>query len=390
MTIQDLKTRWASKIHGASVNKIKDPYGLIFEAAGNVLLKCDPYETKRIMAIQNAIYTNIYDYVIPSDVKGDAVIDLQPQTPRQPWDGISQSYDQQFDHFKAQNSLVIKNNSGYRTIRISKVTNPVTTVNLANDLTANGTWTTGGNATSLALDTFQKVDPTASLRFNISASGSVAYLQVVNQTAVDLSLLANTGSFFLWAYVPNTTAITSFTLEWGSSTLNFYTAQATTAQDATGFVVGWNLMRFDWSTAVQTGTPVTTAINFIRVQFNYNGTAVPSCRINDITASVGGIYNLVYYSSNLFQDTTGIWKSKPTVDTDIINLSIQSYNLLQYECDFLLAQELQGKDGEFDADFWEKKGQDVYAQYNLLYKSERLKPRVPYYRMKITNHRRRR
>lgn len=379
-TIADVKTRMESKAHGTSLNKLADVYGLIYEAAGNLLLRVNPQETKRTAQITNALYDQVYEYIAPTDLKSDAIIDVFPQVNRNASDNFSQNYAEDFDLYKSNNTLTTQFNSGVKTPRISKSLTSGVLLNGCDSLTANGTWSAGGNATNLAVDTLNRVTGSGSLKFDISASGTTAYLENSTQTAVDWSSLVNAGAIFVWAYIPSITIITSVTLRWGSSSANYNSVSVTATQDNTAFVVGWNLLRFDWAGSTATGTLVSTAINYSRVTFNYSGTATTSCRIDSIIGKLGSIYNASYYSKYLFKTTGGTWIEKPTLDTDIVNLDVESYNLLNYEVDFLMAQELQGSDATFDTDFWQTKGDRVYADYMAQNKSEKMKKQVQYYR----------
>lgn len=378
VTISDFQTRLESKIHANDISQVSDIYGLFLEAAGNVLLEVDLRETKRTSTITNALYDQIYNYVLPSDLKDDSVIDIRPQTIRSLNDGLNQSSTREFDRYHG--GFTVEDNSGVRTIRIagtSLTTGPV--VNECDSLTTNGTWAAGGNATDLAADSFNKITGSASLKFNVSASGSSAYVENSTMTALDLEDYVNVGAIFVWVYIPSITIITSVALRWGSSSANYYSRTVTVTQDNTAFIAGWNLLRFDWDGSTETGTVIDTAIDYLRVTFAYSGTAVNSCRVDSIVARIGTIYEIVYYSKYLFKTSGGTWIEKPTATTDIINLDTGSYNLLLYEMAFLVAQELQKKDGSFDVAFFEKERNRVFREYKVRNKSQSRKRQTSYY-----------
>lgn len=380
MQISDFKTRVESKLHGTTLDQVQDVYNLIYEAAGNILLLVDPIETKRIVQINNAIYDRVYDYICPTDLKGNRWIDLQPQTPRAKSDKPSATYDQNFDLNKTNQDVNIRFNSGVKTIRISKSLSPGNVLNDCNTLTSNGSWVSTGGATNVAADAFNYIAGSGSIKFDIPAAGSASGISNTTETSLDLSTYKDTGSLFAWVYIPNTTAITSVTLRWGSSTSNYYSVTATTTQDNTAFVIGWNLVRFDWYSLTPTGTPVDTAITYTAVLFNYNGTAVPSCRVDSIMAKLGSIYNIVYYSKYLFRNSSGTWIEAPSADTDYINLDTESFNILLYEVAYLVSQEVQGRDGGSDYQFFRDERDKLIKQYSQTYKSETKKPRESYYR----------
>lgn len=380
MTLSDFKTRVQGKIHGTTIDQVNDFYGLVYEAAGNLLLRIDPFETKRITQITNAIYDQVYDYVLPTDVKGNKIIDIRPQVSRSLGDKVNQTYSQNFDLNKDNNDFTIEDNYGVRSLRLSKSLLSGSLINDCNALTSNGSWSSSGTSSSVATDTFNYVSGSGSIKFNLDVAGSSGGIVNSTETSVDLSSYKNVGSIFVFVYIPNITAITAITLRWGSSSSNYYSVTATSTQNNTAFIVGWNLVRFDWSGASTTGTPVDTAINYTAVLFTYNGTAVTACRVDNIIAKLGSIYMIVYYSQYLFSTSAGVWISKPTVDTDSINLSIEGINLLLYEVLDLVSQELQGKDGRLDIEYSENKKEAAYKLYGATYKSEVKKPREAYYR----------
>ena len=379
ITITDFKQRLAGKVHGTSVNKIQDFYGVVHEAAGNVLGAIDPKETIRISQIANALYDQVYEYVAPADLKDDAVLDVRPQASRTVSDNFTNVYQESFDINKSNQDFTVQYNSGIKTLRISKALTAGIVAHTMNSITDNGTWATGGNATSLAVDSLNKVSGSGSLKFDISAAGSTAYLENSTLSAVDWSTLVNTGAIFAWAYIPNTTDITSINLRWGSSSADYFHRTVTTTQNNTAFITGWNLLRFDWSGATAVGTSVNTAIDYLRVTFNYNGTAVPSCRVDNIIGALGTIYDIAYYSNYLFKTSAGVWIEKPTDDSDIINLDVTGLGLLLYEVAEIVEQEIAGRDSSFDISYITNKKKQVWDEYKATNKSERMKKRSVYY-----------
>ena len=74
-----------SAIHGTTTNKVPNVYGIINRAARAILLDVDPKETTRIVSL-GQVFNNTFDYALPSDVKGDRIIDIRPQANRKPGD----------------------------------------------------------------------------------------------------------------------------------------------------------------------------------------------------------------------------------------------------------------------------------------------------------------
>jgi len=119
-TIAKLKDDIQRKTHGTSLNKIQDIDGLINEASRNFLADVDPAETIRIEELATNLETDVYDYVLPVDLKGNKIIDIRPAEDRGIADKFSQTYSEAFDLRKSDGTFNIEYNSGVKTIRIAK------------------------------------------------------------------------------------------------------------------------------------------------------------------------------------------------------------------------------------------------------------------------------
>ncbi|GAG12889.1 unnamed protein product, partial [marine sediment metagenome] len=221
-TIANLETDLSRKLHGTNINFVEDKFGLYDEAARAVSEDIDFYETKRFAQIDNAIYTDVTDYSLPTDLKGNKIIDLRPQVNRNLADFPQQTYSAEFDRRKEFQRFTIKDNSGVRTLRYNSGVGNQNLIHNADSLTENGTWTTGDDGTNLTLDTLNYVAGNASLNFDTDGSGTTVSVQNTDMNSVDLGDLENIGSIFVWVYTP--VAITSTTLTWGIDlTGNYWT-----------------------------------------------------------------------------------------------------------------------------------------------------------------------
>lgn len=384
MNISDFKTRLENKIHGRDLNKVQDVNNLIYEAAGNLLLRIDPAETKRVINLSNGLYDQVFNYAAPTDLKGDKIISLRPQVNINRGDNFHQTYGQEFALNKTFDSFDVELNSGTKTINISKNLVAGVTINEMNSVTSNGTWSVGGNATGLTVDTNNYVSGGASLKFNISSGATSSYIENSTFTSVDLTDYLNVGSIFNYVYLPGST-ITAVEIRLGTDSSNYYTFPSITANhDNTSFVSAfWNLLRTDWSSSVTTtGTPTITDIGYARITFTHTTAAVTGVRVDNLVARLPTYYEIVYYSKYLFKNTSGTWIEKPTAidDSDILNLDVDSYNVLLYEVCYLIAQEIQGEDATFDVQFFKNKRDEVWDTYMRSYRSEVQKRRSTYYR----------
>ena len=387
MNITSLKSQIISILHGTTSSQIQNFDALINRAARQILLDCDLQETKRYTPITNGVFNSVYDYSVPSDLKGNKIIDLAPQVNRGLSEVWGQLYNQNFDLIKSyttQNGFTIVFNNATKSIRINSPTLLApTVVNTTNTIAGNGTWAVTSSASNLLQDDINYQAYGSSLSFDLAASGSSGYIENSTMTAVDLSDMEDQGTFFLWAYLPDGSDFTSVALRVGSSSTAYWTMTATTNQAGSAFEDGWNLLSFAWSGATQTLSPDASVIDYARITFAYNGDAQTAVRVNNLFASLATIINMEYYSKYLFRDaSTGAFVENITADTNLINLDTDSFNLLVFKTAEYAAQQQQGVnasayDGPYFADLYKQ----TLQRYQSLYKSELQKNQSTYYSM---------
>jgi len=376
-TIAQLKDDLSRKLHGTNLNQVQDVNGLINEAAREVLNDTDFYETKRIAQIGNAVYSDVYDYTLPTDLKGDKIIDIRPQVNRNDGDVSTRRYGASFDRFKTSQHFTIRDNQGVRSLRYNKGQGTNTAIHQVNSITANGTWTVGDDGTNLTLDTVNYISGNGSLNFDVSGATTTVSAQNTDMTAVDLSDYENQGSIFVWVYMP--VVITDATLRWGNDLDTNYWEDTVTAPQINSFQVGWNLLRFDWNGATESGSPDSTATDSVKISLTYDGNADTDYRLDNIVASLGEIYEIEYYSKYLFKNTSGTLIEEVSNDTDEIVLDLEGYNCLLYKAMELAAPQIQAEDSGFDLSLYTNKYAVSSKRYRQKYRSERRKPKSYYY-----------
>lgn len=377
-TISTLKDDVIALMHNTSINKIQNFNGVVNRAGKELMTDLDPMETVRIAQIQNAIYDKVYDYVLPTDVKGNKIIDIRPQVNRQTNDSFFQEYSKEFDQYKSNNKFEVRYNSGVKTLRLSKNVKPGIMLNDCNGISTNGAWAVGNDAENLSQDKLYKISGSASLKFDLDGSTTDGYLENSTMDSKDLSDYENIGAIFMWVYIPDTSIMTSIDLRWGNDSSNYWNSTETTGSNS-DFETGWNLIRFDWNGATETGSPDSSAIDYLRATINYDGTTDTDLRIDNIMSKLGDIYELEYYSKYLFKDSSGNWIESITDDSDIVNLDVDSYNILTYKCAEISASQMQGESSSFDLSVYSDKYSSAVSKYKRTYKSQVQKPIETYY-----------
>lgn len=385
-TIGQLKTTISSRLHGTTLNKLSDFYTLCRDTAEIVLARIDLQEARRRALLVNAVYDQVYDYQLPTDFK--APINLLPQTGPYNFSdnsSLSRTYSTQFNNQKQNNQYALIWQDAIQFMRFARFINIPAILDKADSLTENGTWTVGGNASALVVDTLNFIAGIGSLKATISSPGVVS----------------------------------SITMRLGIDSSDYYSKTITTGHFE-AFQTGWNLCRFNLSDAILTGSVNMAAIKYLRFTVTYNSgqtayfektltnavdlsgnylssgsiftylnfntvSSLSFLNIDNITANLGTLYDLDYYSNYMFRTVAGSWIDIPTFDTDILNLSPISYQIFEAELSKLIAQQVEGSMGLYDDMYWTDKlegdgeHEGLYAKYETLYPSERMEAQTDYY-----------
>lgn len=325
-TIDEVKGNLNGLLHGGSADDLTEIELMLERSANTLLSKIDPVDTIRTVALASVVHDDVYNYALPSDYK--KIIDLIPQDNRNQWDRAYRTLAGKFDLQKAIKNKVIsiEGSEGSKVIRINWRSRQGKTIHTMNSVTDNGTWSAVGSATGIQANTIFKKSGSASIEFDIVASGDG--IQNTTMSAIDLTDEDEVGEFFVWMYFG--TVPTSVSALWGNDlTTKYWTSTAQTTQaDGTAFKVGWNLLKFSWSTATETGTVAPATIDSFKI--TVVSSAQNNVRVDNIVCSIGRNFDIKYYSKYILKNSAGTFITKTTTDSDtcvLDNDAIQIYNL---------------------------------------------------------------
>jgi len=232
-------------------------------AVRRVIQRVDLRSTKRNAVLGTRLFDDIYSYPAPTDYK--AIIDLPPQTNRSTQFKLALVSESIYDRNKTiKNNLVaLATDDLVKRIMFSGNVDDTTLLIASLDtLTADGgTWTAYNDATNVATDASNYVKGGGSIGFDLTGAATTAgiYSTITTQ---DISAFTNAGFAFVWVYINSTTNLTNFILEIGNDlTTNYYQMTETDRFDATAFVAGWNLLKFNFADATENGTVDDEAID---------------------------------------------------------------------------------------------------------------------------------
>lgn len=347
-------------------------------------LEIDFRSTKRKSTIAPNLFNEIYQYNCPTDLKQKKVIGIQPQTlDRSRYTSYDLLPEENFDQLKQSRTGILSftDRDMLRKLLASvDVNDDSIVISPLDALTGNGSWVLFGDATNLVADTYNYVKGSGSIKYDISAAGgTTAGIQATNIGTFDLTKYYTAGSAFVWAYITSATNLTNFKLRLGNSSSNYYEMTATTTNEGTAFVTGWNLIRFDFSGKATTGTVSLTTGTYGVVYMTKSSGKISEAdyRFDHIILKLGRINNLIYYSKYLWQTAAGVWIENSTADTDYLNVDTEEYNIIVEKCVDWAGREIREYETDVSlarADYQAKK-----KEYRKNYKSEALMETSDYY-----------
>lgn len=375
-TVAQIKDHLLGMSHGGTLNKVRNIEALFERSASTFLQKCKPLETMRLGTLASTVHDDVYNYALPSDY--NALVDLMPQDNRTHWDKSFRNMSGQFDLEKAikQKTVSIEGDNGSKIIRINWRTRSGKVLNTMDSTTANGTWSAVASATGISANTIFKVSGNASIEFNVVATGDG--ISNTSMTAVDLTDEDEVADVFVWVYLPSTTGVTSISARWGNDVTTAYWASVaqTTQSDGTAFKAGWNLIKFPWSTATETGTVDPATIDSFRITFAM--TAQNNVRVDNIIFSIGRNFDIKYYSKFLFKNSAGTYITRHTSDDDTVLIDNDSLPLFMLELLKSMAHQVEGTDSAFDIGYAEKELATLYPAFRSEHPDQRVKTLARY------------
>lgn len=351
-TIENLKQAIEREMHGRTVDRLQDVYETAYDAALILMSSCDLKESQRTTQISPQLFDDVYAYSAPADFK--SIIDVYPT------EGRRKGYENQEDfrrtgqkEFSMRGSIEApmvseKWLNGARFLLLRKYPSMGQRVQLESFDSETGV-TEIGDVGTLATNRLTFWEGSASLSLELSgATGSGAIEKTLSSQ--DLTNYKLLSSWFIKVYIPSgfSSRFTSFTIQHGNSNGVDWSKTVTTQHDGTAFRDGMNLLRFDWSSASESGTVDETVMDYMRLTFTYSsGTAIPGVLVDDFNIQMGTMYDLDYYSNYLFMSNAGVWKEKPTEDTDRIMLSTDSYRIFADLASMLACGEVKSLEDDF-------------------------------------------
>ena len=160
ISLASFKDIMISKSGGKPLSKVSNFYSLVYQTMVKVKAQVDLPSSMRTVQLTNPVYTDIKIYPLPADMSLNGIVNLRPIIPNDTYFDFSNINQRQLkvqQKFSPSSQLYgVRNINGVQYLVINDVTTSQVVVNSCDSLTANGTTTALGVATSLALDGLQK------------------------------------------------------------------------------------------------------------------------------------------------------------------------------------------------------------------------------------------
>lgn len=328
--------------------RIKGKIGILIDARSTInqgirqtISDIDFLTSRRKARLTPNLFTGIYEYAAPTDLKGYGIITIQNQTFEKSryWNLVPY---EQFLRRQDYNTIAVSDYDGLRKILLNTIVDDEkVTIGSFDSVTG---WTAIGDAINIDEDKTDFITRNASLSFDISdVGGTTAGVENSSVANIDLTeYLKGNGTVTVWVKIASTTGLTNYKMRIGSSSGDYYEKTTTTQSDGTAFVTGWNLLKFDLTSLIIVGTPVDTLCVYSALYMTKAGTKVSETgyKFDDMVLHRGEISNIYYYSGYGWQTSGGIYIKNSTADSDYLNAGEEEYELMLCRCTELAADEV--------------------------------------------------
>lgn len=302
----------------------------------------DPVETLKTVTLSPALFKDVIIYNIPSDLRGEGIIDLRPvvEIPNSSinnnWSrntGVEFTSNQLGDKQSPRWTIEVDNGVSYLKLFNRNIFGSPDNIalNTCDAYNSNGVWTAdaaNSDANTVGTNTLNYFEGSGSVSFNVTVAQSgnhVATIYNPSINAVDISGLTSPYLFF-YVYLPSTpTYLSSITFRIGSDTAatpstktNYYTFTALNQFGGSAFVQGRNLIGIPISSAVSTGSPNQGSLKYLELNLNYTAsqTDMSGVLLDAVYMREGVFYQTRYYSTNIVVSASGTKKQYFTADDD--------------------------------------------------------------------------
>lgn len=321
------------------------------------------------------IFNGVREYPLPTDFVGH--INLE-----RPYDLTQNNFyhttESNFIRWMQDNWSAIKFDKENQLLMINYTDGTTISVNEMDSLTANGTWSASGDASSLAVDGQYYTSGDYSLRFTATYSTGTATLTNSTMNAIDFTDYIANGFAFIDVYNSSTTPITSMTLRFGSDASNYYQVSATTRYNGQTIGKGFGQVGFDLSGKTTVGSPTVTAINYVLINFTLPSGFTATIRVDNLIVALPTYFTMPYYSLYNIKSNAGTYQESITSTSDTVLCPAEFNEAYTYKvCALGALLKLQDAN---EANYFEAQAAEKEANLRSLYPNQQARVQTTYYK----------
>lgn len=351
ITQTELKAIANGASHG-KLSQTQDFQVVLNRAVRYVIGDVDLRSAKRSAQLSPNMYSDVYEYAAPTDLKGEKLIDFRRQVNRPTNERWLLVDDVDFDRKKTVSHyrVAVRDENFSKLLRIDGLDTAKSKVlHTCESLTANGTWAATADASNLTIDNDNYITGGGALNFDMAAGATTGYIENSTMTQVDLTDYQDKGSVFVWVFIPDYSdaegdTVTNFILRIGNDTSNYVSRTVTVNNEGVTFRDGWNLLRFDLNGATASaGTVAWATVDYLRLTVTKSASlaADTDWRVDAFIARIGEIYDIVYYSKYGWQTSALAYIEESTTTTDLLVADTEEIEGIAFKAAELAANELK-------------------------------------------------
>jgi hypothetical protein len=238
------------------------------------------------------------------------------------------------------------------------------------------TYTESGDVSNLEIDSNDFILGNGSLIFDITDSTNTFTIsRTIDE--IDITDFLREGIASVFVKMPS--VLQDITLKLGNDSSNYYSITATEQFTGDDFVVGWNVIKFDFNSKTEVGSVNNEEISWFEISGDNTG-ASGLFKLNGLYLRIPSILEFPYNSKNVVETATGTGIYQEKVDDGV--------NMIIWEEDFedLLLFKVLEKSGFFnfrDIDLVQKSTSDyqyLLSNFNARYPSNEEGLKTRYYK----------
>jgi len=344
------------------------------EAIRDEITSFDYRSLQRHTRTLRAMYDNVYLYPLPSDMMDEALVSIQKYKHFDEPSNVNYRKVslRKFNSNKNENTFAFDYDHGVKWLTANfGTTKSQKVLHKLDNLTDNGTWTATDDGSAIVLNAENHI----SGNFAIQITNTGTANSITNSTLSQVGI-SDTTRVFTWVYLPDADNVSNVTILYGSDASNYFSSNATTPYNTTSFRTGWNLVGVPRSSEASTGSPDEDKIDYAKITVNYSSASTDDIVFDQLWATRGDGYDLVYSSFYPWRTSAGSWQETSAADSDLLNVDIDEWNVIKKKCAFEIATQAGVSDTAVARLHQEYMSQKV--NYQRKYPSQRKKIRSFY------------